>query len=927
MAEEVLSTRVAAKMPIEEVQRWLKTDALNGLSEMDVRARSALHGFNELLVEEKEPVYKKYIDQFKNPLILLLLASAAISVLTGQLDDAVSITVAILIVVTVAFVQEYRSEKSLEELNKLVPHVCSCIRDSCERQIFARDLVPGDVVTLNSGDRVPADIRLFEAVELEIDESSFTGETVPARKWTSQSTVGLDLKSVNDLKNIVFMGTLVQRGRGKGIVIGTGHNSEFGDVFGLMKAEASPKTPLQKSMDHLGKQLSFYSFAIIIFIFLIGVICGRKPLEMFTIAVSLAVAAIPEGLPIVVTVTLALGVTRMARRRVIVKKLPTVETLGCVSVICCDKTGTLTKNEMTAVHVIASDGTEAEVFGVGYSDAGGLCTVRNGEAVIGNSHPSISRIIQIGCVCNSSTVVNGELRGQPTEGALIVLAKKAKLFHVREEYKITEEMPFSSETKWMAVRCYCAATSSPAVYYVKGATDRILAMCSTYLKNGQTKQLDLASVEIFQNDAKRMASGGLRVIAFAQGLTMGDLVYVGMVGLLDPPRAGVRESVETVRSTGVQVKMITGDALETATAVAERLCLCDSGNNFALSGEQLDQMNTVDLERVIGNVSIFYRASPKHKLKIVKSLQDLGHVVAMTGDGVNDAVALKKADIGIAMGTTGTDVSKEAADMILITDDFSSIRSKSIDCCSCICNRRRQRDFQQHTQFCSISTEHVRTSRILFDCSIAALSLIALSTVFQLPNPLNAMQILWINIIMDGPPAQSLGVEPVDKEIISQPPRNVQEPMLTKSVISSIVLSSLTIITGTMWIFIDQLSDNKITPRDTTMTFTLFVFFDMWNALSCRSQKLISDVGFFRNRMFLISVFGSIVGQFLVIYLPALQAIFQTEALHFQDIVLLVALSSTVFFVSEAKKLAETFISRAWNLHDPFAACSPTLHL
>ncbi|KRZ51197.1 Calcium-transporting ATPase type 2C member 1 [Trichinella nativa] len=916
MAEEVLSTRVAAKMPIEEVQRWLKTDALNGLSEMDVRARSALHGFNELLVEEKEPVYKKYIDQFKNPLILLLLASAAISVLTGQLDDAVSITVAILIVVTVAFVQEYRSEKSLEELNKLVPHVCSCIRDSCERQIFARDLVPGDVVTLNSGDRVPADIRLFEAVELEIDESSFTGETVPARKWTSQSTVGLDLKSVNDLKNIVFMGTLVQRGRGKGIVIGTGHNSEFGDVFGLMKAEASPKTPLQKSMDHLGKQLSFYSFAIIIFIFLIGVICGRKPLEMFTIAVSLAVAAIPEGLPIVVTVTLALGVTRMARRRVIVKKLPTVETLGCVSVICCDKTGTLTKNEMTAVHVIASDGTEAEVFGVGYSDAGGLCTVRNGEAVIGNSHPSISRIIQIGCVCNSSTVVNGELRGQPTEGALIVLAKKAKLFHVREEYKITEEMPFSSETKWMAVRCYCAATSSPAVYYVKGATDRILAMCSSYLKNGQTKQLDLASVGIFQNDAKRMASGGLRVIAFAQGLTMGDLVYVGMVGLLDPPRAGVRESVETVRSTGVQVKMITGDALETATAVAERLCLCESGNNFALSGEQLDQMNTVDLERVIGNVSIFYRASPKHKLKIVKSLQDLGHVVAMTGDGVNDAVALKKADIGIAMGTTGTDVSKEAADMILITDDFSSIRSKSIDCCSSAIEEGK-----------GIFNNIRNFVRFQLSTSIAALSLIALSTVFQLPNPLNAMQILWINIIMDGPPAQSLGVEPVDKEIISQPPRNVQEPMLTKSVISSIVLSSLTIITGTMWIFIDQLSDNKITPRDTTMTFTLFVFFDMWNALSCRSQKLISDVGFFRNRMFLISVFGSIVGQFLVIYLPALQAIFQTEALHFQDIVLLVALSSTVFFVSEAKKLAETFISRAWNLHDPFAACSPTLHL
>ncbi|KRX99337.1 Calcium-transporting ATPase type 2C member 1 [Trichinella pseudospiralis] len=672
MAEEVLSTRVAAKLPIEEVQRWLKTDALNGLNEADVRTRSVLHGFNELLVEEKEPIYKKYIDQFKNPLIVLLLASAAISVLTGQLDDAVSIAVAILIVVTVAFVQ---------------------------------------------------------AVELQIDESSFTGETVPARKSTSQSTVGLDLKSLNDLKNIAFMGTLVQRGRGKGI---------------------SPKTPLQKSMDHLGKQLSFYSFAIIIFIFLIGVICGHKPLEMFTIA--------------------------------------------------------------------------------------------------------------IGCVCNSSTVVNGELRGQPTEGALIVLAKKAKLFHVREEYKITEEMPFSSETKWMAVRCYSATTNSPAVYYVKGASDRVLAMCSSYLKNGQTKLLDSASVEAFKNDAKRMASSGLRVIAFAEGVAMSDLIYVGMVGLLDPPRAGVRESVETVRSTGVQVKMITGDALETATAVAQRLCLCESGNNFALSGEDLDQMNTVDLERVIGNVSIFYRASPKHKLKIVKSLQDLGHVVAMTGDGVNDAVALKKADIGIAMGTTGTDKHR-----------------------------------------CTFA------DRLVNRISIA-------ESAERYANSLDKHH-----------HGRSTSAEPVDKEIISQPPRNVQEPMLTKSVISSILLSSFTIITGTMWIFIDQLSDNKITPRDTTMTFTLFVFFDMWNALSCRSQKLIMDVGFFRNRMFLISVFGSIVGQFLVIYLPALQAIFQTEALHFQ--VLLVALSSTVFFVSEGKKLAESFVCRRLNLHDPFAACGQTLQL
>uniref|UniRef100_A0A915IHQ5 Uncharacterized protein n=1 Tax=Romanomermis culicivorax TaxID=13658 RepID=A0A915IHQ5_ROMCU len=394
-------------------------------------------------------------------------------------------------------------------------------------------------------------------------------------------------------------------------------------------------------------------------------------------SISLAVAAIPEGLPIVVTVTLALGVMRMARRRAIIKKLPTVETLGCVNVICSDKTGTLTKNEMTVSCIYAADGSQADISGVGYSHEGGLCTINN-EAVFGYSHPSISRIIEIGCVCNNAEIINGELRGQPTEGALITLANKTRLSNVKNEFRRIEEIPFNSETKWMAVLCRrINIDEKEETYFVKGAPDRLLNLCKFYTdRSSRHCLLSSADKTKFLENAIRMGGSSLRVLAFAYGKTMDDLVYVGMVGIFDPPRMGVRESIETVRGAGVRVKMITGDSMETAVALGRRIGLYDeAGSASCLSGEHLDSMELHELERVISQVSVFYRAAPKHKLKIVKALQHLGYTVAMTGDGVNDAVALKKADIGIAMGKCGTDVCKEAADMILIDDDFHTIRA------------------------------------------------------------------------------------------------------------------------------------------------------------------------------------------------------------------------------------------------------------
>ncbi|XP_057197061.1 calcium-transporting ATPase type 2C member 1 isoform X2 [Triplophysa rosa] len=880
----VLTSKRASELPVNEVACVLQADLQFGLSQEEVERRRAYHGWNEFDISEDEPLWKKYISQFKDPLILLLLASAVISVLMRQFDDAVSITVAIIIVVTVAFIQEYRSEKSLEELGKLVPPECHCVREGHLEHLLARELVPGDTVCLSVGERVPSDLRLFEAMDLSVDESSLTGETTPCTKTSAPQPAATN-GDITSRSNVAFMGTLVRCGKAKGIVIGTGENSEFGEVFKMMQAEEAPKTPLQKSMDLLGKQLSLYSFGIIGVIMMVGWLQGKNILDMFTIGVSLAVAAIPEGLPIVVTVTLALGVMRMVKKRAIVKKLPIVETLSCCNVICSDKTGTLTKNEMTVTHMFTSDGLHVEVTGVGYNSAGEV--MLDGEVVHGFSNTSISKIVEAGCVCNDAVIRNNTLMGRPTEGALIALAMKMGLEGVQKEFVRLAEIPFSSEQKWMAVRVvHRTQQNKPAVFYVKGAYEQIIRFCTSYNSKGVTLPLTNQQRELYQQQKSYMGTAGLRVLAFASGSEMGGLTFLGLVGIIDPPRAGVKDAVATLISSGVAVKMITGDSKETAVSIASRLGLCTKGSQ-SLSGDEVDKMDIHQLSQIVSRIVVFYRASPRHKLKIVKSLQNIGAVVAMTGDGVNDAVALKAADIGVAMGQTGTDVCKEAADMILVDDDFQTILSAIEEGKGIYNNIKNFVRFQLST-------------------SIAALTLISLATLMNFPNPLNAMQILWINIIMDGPPAQSLGVEPVDGDVIRKPPRNVRDSILTRSLIVKVLVSSFIIVCGTLFVFWRELRDNEITPRDTTMTFTCFVFFDMFNALSSRSQtRMVYEMGLCSNRMFCYAVLGSIMGQLLVIYFPPLQKVFQTESLSILDLLFLVGLTSSVCVVSEVIKKLE----------------------
>ncbi|KAG0650740.1 Golgi Ca(2+)-ATPase [Hyphodiscus hymeniophilus] len=1018
--------------PAETAQR-LQTSLTTGLTPAEALSRLHDQGPNELPHEEPEPLWLRFLKQFKEPLILLLLCSAGASVVVGNKDDAISIAVAVTIVVSVGFIQEYRSEKSIEALSHLVPNHAHLIRgelrtnlrtptwppsagtapegvplmnprpnaeaeakvEASSSKVMAAQLVPGDLVLFTTGDRIPADIRVTVASDLTIDESNLTGENEPVRisadaknrhTFLSRSastnleppgspsyasagagTVGTDTQ-LNSTTNIAFMGTLIRSGHGQGIVYATGGNTHFGTIAASVTETESPRTPLQLSMDSLGSQLSQASFAIIAVISLVGWFQGKGLLEIFTISISLAVAAIPEGLPIIVTVTLALGVHRMARHNAIVRKMPSVETLGSVNVVCSDKTGTLTMNHMTTAKMWYFDADEP------------IDIDSDDEATESNHDPATLRILRIGNIANNGRLTRlhtddppsassiailsstqsrspgHSLRsrwvGQPTDVAMLDLLDRFREHDVRESLgHRLGETPFSSERKWMGVTIgdngQDGTSSTKEIAYIKGAVDRVLKRCDTYLtKDGREMVLDSSRKQEALDAAEKLAESGLRVLGFASGsiprhsksLTQPlsrastpvnakpteppvshsedvykGLTFAGLVGMSDPPRPGVTKSIRRLMRGGVKVIMITGDAETTALAIGKKLGMTiatprqttESSVSVkpVLRGDELDEMSDEELEAAIVNTSIFARTSPDHKMKIIRALQARGDIVAMTGDGVNDAPALKKADIGISMGLMGTDVAKEAADMILTDDDFSTILHAIEEGKGIFNNIQNFLTFQLST-------------------SAAALSLVFFCTCLGFKNPLNAMQILWISeslpilltasilmsadIIMDGPPAQSLGVEPVDPDVMTRPPRKRNAPVLTWPLITRVLISASIIMLGTMAVYThEMLTDGEVTKRDTTMTFTCFVLFDMFNALNCRSESksvLRGEVKLFGNRLFNWAVSLSLGGQILVIYFPWLQDVFQTEALGLWDLVALVLLASTVFWVDEGRK-------------------------
>jgi Ca2+-transporting ATPase len=790
----------------EVVAERHSTSLGNGIHPSDAATRLHVQGPNELPHEEPEPLWLRFLQQFKETLILLLLASAGISAIMGNYSDSLSIAVAVTIVVSVAFVQEYRSEKSLEALNKLVPHFAHVIRTAEPRSatedastkrpgdgglaaaekasttISATQLVTGDLVLFHTGDRIPADVRITRCADLSIDESNLTGENEPVGKTADTLSPNASMNGSADLSiypgsggdlrltdqtNIAFQGTLVRSGYGQGIVVGTGGDTEFGAISASLQEIESPRTPLQQSMDSLGKDLSYMSFGIIGLIMLVGLWRGIKFLELFQIGVSLAVAAIPEGLPIIVTVTLALGVLRMSKRNAIVRRLPSVETLGSVNVVCSDKTGTLTVNHMTATKMWSfGDATPQDVVKVQTDAPNGATTqailraanmVNNGRL---NTH-SHGQVTAASAAVLASTggddLADARSRwaGQPTDVALLDLLDNFHEDDVRTRIgERKHEIPFSSERKWMGVLVE-GSGGNDSTAYIKGALERVIARCDTYISNqGGEVVLDEKRKQEVDQAARLMAEEGLRVLAFASGPvksglksrsrsatpqpptsqfgeeTYDGLCFAGLVGMSDPPRKGVDRSIRRLMAGGVKVIMITGDAETTAVAIAKKLGMPVNMNSAlgspVLRGDQLDHMSESDLAECMSRVSIFARTSPEHKLKIISALQSRGDVVAMTGDGVNDAPALKKADIGISMGKLGTDVAKEAADMILIDDDFSTILSAIEEGKGIFYNIQNFLTFQLST-------------------SVAALGLVMMSSLGGWKNPLNAMQILWIS--------------------------------------------------------------------------------------------------------------------------------------------------------------------------------------
>jgi Ca2+-transporting ATPase len=970
----------------------------------------------------------------------MLLFSAIISIALGNTSDAISISIAIFIVSLVAAVQEHRSEKALEKLADLVPHTSTVLRDGCVNDGFpAKELVVGDLILLATGDRVPADCRVVDSIGLRIDESSLTGENHPVNK-TGEGllVVGGDANANTNIvplpqqRNIAFAGTLVNEGRGRALVLAVGVHTEFGMVAEELNDITTRKSPLQVKIDELGKRLAFSSSVAIACIAIWGLLKGRPFLETLTVAVSLAVAAIPEGLPIVTTVTLALGVLRMSRRNVIVKKMSVVESLGCTTVVASDKTGTLTKNEMTArLAFCLAFPTRRFVFsGVGYSSSrstdrlsvvqdegtGINSTIGSMQPIRSTSeeHDAILALLSTSCLCNNAmivtdfdsssdmdTVEDSSISGQPTELALLIGAFKANVSDPRPQYHRTQEIPFSSERKRMEVRArpvsgkHCckafeiAATKTKTtaskdenncnnrnMYFLKGMPESILAECYSYVGvDGSLMPLHDDQKYLVLSQSRRMAASGLRCLAMAYGVSLDHLTFAGIVGLEDPPRNGVAESVRKLRTGGVRVLMVTGDAKETALAIARRCGIvgpadgytmalssttnksrhplpesrsntsldtfsgpitCDFnmedvelGAAVSLSGADLDSIPVQNLADSIADIKVFYRVAPRHKLAIVRAFQKNGDIVAMTGDGVNDATALKGADIGIAMGKSGTDVAKEAADVVLADDDFQSITMAIAEGKGIFSNIRCFLAFQLSTSF-------------------AALSMASIATALGFSSPLNAMQILWINIIMDGPvsefimcesyslkalllqvlnflthfafnlitftsvmiiaqifhqPAQSLGVEPVDDRILNAKPRKADDPLITQALLLRAVTSAALIVYLTLKVFSNELDDGLVTRRDTTMTFMTFVNCDLLNAYVCRSaEKCFYEMKLTGNLAFLWAIGGSIVGQLLVIYFPPLQEVFQTEALSLTDLLYILLLSSSMLWLDTIRK-------------------------
>ena len=872
-------------LDVGQCTKQLKTDPVHGLSQLEAEHRLTRHGPNKLAEKKPRPAWLKLLDQFKNVLVIVLLGAAVLAGAIGDLKDAVVILIVVVFNATLGFYQEHRAEATLAALKKMLAQHARVRRGGRMLEIRAEELVPGDLVLLEAGDRVPADGRVLASHNAEVAEAALTGESHAVGKHVEALTPGEH--ALAERFNMAFMNTVVTRGRLELVVTATGMDTEMGRISGLLDAAQENPTPLQIQLDALGKRLAIIAGVVVSLIFALGILRGDPLVQTIMTSIALAVAAIPEGLPAVVTVTLAIGMHRMAKNRAIVKKLAAVETLGCTTVICSDKTGTLTLNQMTA-RKLFYQGRGFAVSGEGYSGEGAISTEDGGPL------PDFLPLLHPAALCADSRIRDGQLIGDPTEGALLALAAKGFVNQetAAEHSPRIAEIPFDSAHKFMATFHH---DGERVRMYLKGAPDVLLARADRFLGAAGEAPLDDPARAVFAAENAAFAGQAMRVLAVAgrdipaqQFDPAGDLMawaqqltLVGLVGIIDPPRPEARDAIRLCKLAGIQVKMITGDHALTAAAIARELGL----EGAVLTGAELDRIDVAELSRHIEATAVFARVAPEHKVKIVQALKARGHVVAMTGDGVNDAPALKNADIGVAMGITGTEVAKEAATMVLTDDNFATIVGAV----------REGRTIYENI---------VKFVRFQLSTNIGAILTVLGAQLLGLPMPFTAIQILWINIIMDGPPAMTLGLEPAHPGIMSESPRNSEARILTLPRFWRLLAYGALMAAGTLGVFSYGLSTGGM-EHALTLAFTTFVLFQFFNVFNARAEHHSAfNRQFFANGKLWLALLGVVGLQAVVVHWGPAQAIFRTVALSLHDWGLALLTASTVLMLDEVRKLA-----------------------
>lgn len=916
------------QLDVEETTSSLGSDLTFGLSSEEAAGRLAKYGPNQLREKEGYSALRIFLEQFKNFIIWVLVGAAVVSGFLKEWVDAAAIIAIVVLNAVLGFIQEYRAEKSLAALRKLSSPTSKVIRNGRGEVISSSELVPGDLIEVEAGDNIPADSRVvWLTANFSVQEASLTGESTPVAK----TIFALEEKEtpLADRANMVYMGTFTASGKAKAVVAETGMQTELGKIAEMVGEIKKESTPLQRKLEEFGRWIVYLCFILVGLVFLLEFLRGGKIIDIFLTAVSLAVAAIPEGLPAVVTIALALGVKRMVGRHALIRKLPSVETLGCTTVICSDKTGTLTKNEMTVQAVFAGDNL-FKVTGIGYEPKGGF--LLNGGAVNGDDYPDLKKAMLCGTLCNGAQLAknNGgyKIYGDPTEASILTCAAKAGLWKekLEKEFVFVQEIPFDSERKKMTV---LRKKGNELIAFVKGAPDVFLNDCTEIESNGGIRPLNAQDRQRILSVNDELTGGGMRVLAIGYRLLEGvpekyeaalienNLIFVGLAAMSDPPREEVKTVMGECAAAGIKTVMITGDHKNTAVAIARQIGFFRE-DSIALTGEELDKLSEDEFEREVKRVSVYARVSPEHKLRIVRALRKQGEIVAMTGDGVNDAPALKEADIGVAMGITGTDVTKEVSDMVVTDDNFASIVAAVEE------GRGIYANIQKFVHY-------------LLSCNAGEIFVMLLASLFGMPLPLLPIQILWVNLVTDGLPALALGVDPVEKDIMRRKPRKADSPVVSRerlfliigqgffiSLCSLFAFSYIYYLEGRVSLFsalqaiisfdservramftIPQDMQQQLIGRARTVGFIVLAFCQDFHSYNCRSQTVsLFKLGVFSNKKLIGATAASILLNISAIYVPFFQNVLKTEPLSAAELFIVILSASMPLWAMEAVKLA-----------------------